>query len=70
VSKDNRLISVYHFPHGALTHCPQLCMGILPRRYKEIGLFEQFLAGPATSARRVRSAERSTCAACSANMSA
>jgi len=26
----NRLISVYRFPHRALTHCPQLCMGFQP----------------------------------------
>jgi hypothetical protein len=26
------------FPRGALTLCPQLCMGISPRRYTEIGL--------------------------------
>jgi hypothetical protein len=25
-----RPISVYHFPRGALTLCPQLCMGIQP----------------------------------------
>jgi len=27
------------FPRGALTLCPQLCMGISSRRYTEIGLF-------------------------------
>jgi hypothetical protein len=26
------------FPHGALTLCPQLCMGISSRRYTETGL--------------------------------
>ena len=34
----NRPISVYRFPRRALTLCPQLCMGISPRRYTEIGL--------------------------------
>ena len=28
------------FPRRALTLCPQLSMGILPRRYTEIGLFQ------------------------------
>jgi len=28
------------FLRGALTLCPQLCMGILPRRYTEIGIFQ------------------------------
>jgi hypothetical protein len=28
------------FPRGALTLCPQLCMGISPRRCTETGLFE------------------------------
>jgi hypothetical protein len=36
----NRPVSVYRFPRGALTLCPQLCMGISPRRYTEIGLFQ------------------------------
>ena len=36
----NRPISVYHFPRRALTLCPQLCMGISPRRYTEIGLLQ------------------------------
>ena len=27
------------FPRVALTLCPQLCMGTLPRRYTDIGLF-------------------------------
>jgi hypothetical protein len=34
----NRPVSVYRSPHRALTLCPQLCMGIPPRRYTEIGL--------------------------------
>ena len=27
-------------PRGALTLCPQLCMGISPRRYIDIGLLQ------------------------------
>jgi len=33
----NRPISVYRFPCRALTICPQLSMGMSPRRYTEIG---------------------------------
>ena len=35
----NRPVSVYSFPRRALTLCPQLCMGVSPRQYTEIGLF-------------------------------
>jgi hypothetical protein len=38
VFKRNRPFSVYHFPRGALTLCPQLFMGISPRRFTETGL--------------------------------
>jgi hypothetical protein len=33
------------FPRGALMLCPQLCMGISPWRYTEIGLLQPLFLG-------------------------
>jgi hypothetical protein len=45
----SRPISLYCFPRQALTLCPQLCVGISPRQYTDVGLLDD----PTTRRRRV-----------------